>query len=395
MVGKVRTNSPRARSLKHFANLAVISLLFAGWSTFTTSADENEEEWQRRNFDPVKLSLDGKNLYASCRIYADQHLDALRKIPRSQFGDDSKSRESDARYNDAVHRLESEFLNQAGYQLDSIQRDLHKFETHALRAPARLLKHIPLEPLGALCRLATHYQGPQGIGKILAAIQANAETERKLDALATIAKRRIEDAETGELLEDPEAERPLTTEEYRKRKEAWEARLREQEEAAQQREKSYAEMAQERLDREAAPLPEAKVSIRKDLPVVEAPPQPTIDPELAKKVLAWHKTYWNAIKPLKFQLSQLMTQQGPRFAFARRETCKLTYAAADKMITDKVLEAPDPAIREHADAMTKLFREAALACLSGQDKISQGHMTSAEKEIAQLATVLATYGLAP
>lgn len=394
MVGKVRTNSPRAHSLKHLASLTVISLLFAGWSTATASADENEE-WRRRNFDPVQLSLDGKNLYASCRIYADQHLDALRKIPRSQFGDDPKSRETESRYDAAVHRLESEFLNQAGYQLDSIQRDLHKFEAHALRAPAALLKHIPLNPLGSLCRLATNYQGPNGIGKIMAAIQANEDTERKLDALATIAKRRIENAETGELLEDPEAERPLTADEYRKRKETWEAHLREQEEAAHQREKSYAEMAQERLDKEMTPLPEAKVSIRKDLPTVEAPPQPAIDPELAKQVLAWHKTYWNAIKPLKFQLSQLMTQQGPRFAFARRETCKLTYAAADKMITDKVLEAPDPVIREHAAAMTKMFREAALACLAGQDKISQGHMASAEKEISQLAAVLASYGLAP
>jgi len=194
---------------------------------------------------------------------------------------------------------------------------------------------------------------------------------------------------------DPNA-KPLTAEEYLRKKAAYQAKVLERErlerENLRKRQEAIEAEAAAR-DTQGADAAALRVGVRKDLEPL--PERPTVDPQMAKSMATWYRTYQHAIRPFKNHLGQVLTLVNTRSTLARRDACRNLYVSSEALLESKALAAPDAAVRDPAMAMAQKFHQAAYTCLEGKAEAAKGEMQQAEKDLAAMANALSLYSLVP
>jgi hypothetical protein len=342
-----------------------------------------------------------------CRALAQTHLAAIERVPSPRSKSRLESKEPMEDYLAEVEQAEQAFLARHDGRIRDISERLLQLESDLLSLPPERLSKVSMGSLTELCRLAATPAGAGGAERLRMGIassfrpvhQLGAASGQRLAPAAGLPRAKGAEAET-EVRREP-APVPLSSEEYRQKKERWEARLKEQE----ARELADLRLRQQELDRQLAleaqmsqapqaPPTEAKVSLREGF---QLPAKPSLTPEqleLKPKVETWHQTYSLAVNPFKSALSQVLSTPATRVV-ARRDACRVLYGSAEALIKTKGLAAPDPAVAAPAAAMAAKFRQAANSCLEGKAEESASGMREAEQELGKMAAALEVYGLKP
>jgi hypothetical protein len=358
--------------------------------------------------DPANESRIASELTAvqgDCRGLAQNHLAAIERVPSPRSKSRLESKEPMEDYLAEVEQAEQAFLARHDGRIRDISERLLQLESDLLTLPPERLSKVSMGSLTELCRLATTPAGAGGAERLRIGIASSFRPVHQLGASG----QRMAPAAGGPRQKGAEAEQkerepapvPLSSEEYRQKKERWEARLKEQE----ARELAELRLRQQELDRQLAleaqmsqapqePPMEAKVSLREGF---ELPARRSLTPEqleLKPKVETWHQTYSLAVNPFKSALSQVLSTPATRVV-ARRDACRILYGSAEALIKTKGLAAPDPAVAAPAAAMAVKFRQAANSCLEGKAEEAASGMREAEQELGKLAAALEVYGLKP
>lgn len=362
--------------------------------------------------DESRIAAELTALHGDCRGLAQSHLAAIERVPspgsKSRLG--SKNPMSD--YRDEVDLAEQAFLARQDGRIRDISERTLQLESDVLSLPAERLAKISMGSLTEICRLAVTPVGAAGVERLRIGIASGFRPVHQLAAPsakpgAQVAGGRrataAEEAEEAEKEKERQvpAAAPLSSEEFQRKKERWEARRKEEE----ARELAELRLRQQELDQQQAlaaelaqappePAMDAKVALREGL---QLPEKRILTPEqrdLKPKIETWHQTYSLAVNPFKAALSQVLSTPAAR-ATARRDACRNLYISAEALMKTKGLAAPDPAVATAAAAMAAKFQRAANSCLEGKVEESASGMREAEQELGKLAAALEVYGLKP
>ena len=331
----------------------------------------------------------------------DLALNHFRMLERGVTIDTGKAVKKDGRVDtnyldDKVVAAEMAFLRENQQRIDALMDRITKLEGDRVMLGRDDAQRIPMGELSAFCRLAATPHGATGFATFDEEIaHYYAPLKNLKNASFGSLGRSAQRTGTGQPAGGREvvAAKPLDPEELRRKKERWAAlQQEEQARARQELDLQQAELEKRNAARDAAPLKEAKVAVRKDLPAaVRKTPE---EIALAGKMSEWHKTYSLNVNPFKEALSRLLSTPKTR-AYARREACGNLYVAAEALIKARGLDAPDPAVAGPAAAMAGKFRAAANFCLEGKTAQADQEMQAAEQELGRMAAALGAYSLQP
>ena len=335
-----------------------------------------------------------------CRGLAQLHLAAIERLGNYRF----EGPNAESEFSLAVDHVEGSFLIKYDGQIRETLARLAEAEGEVRSLPPEQQSKVSLGSLTELCQLATTPVGAAGIQRLRTSVQLSQTPAHRLQAAEgrrSLPAAGISPPKGAEKKADPSrpAAAALSADEYRLKKERWEAQVKEQE----ARELAELRLRQQQLDSrqtltaqqsQAPPVAEPKVSVRKDLQPAMAARLTAEQLALKDKVETWHKTYSMAVNPFKAALSQVLSTPATR-ARARREACGNLYGAAGALMKTKGLAAPDPEVAAPAAAMAAKFQQAANFCMEGKTEESASGMREAELELGKLAAALGVYGLQP
>jgi hypothetical protein len=353
--------------------------------------------------DPGAASSTAAGLNAAqdgCRSLAQLHLAAIERLGNYRF----EGPNAESEFSLAVDHVEGSFLIKYDGQIRETLARLAEVEGEVSSLPPEQQSKVSLGSLTELCQLASTPVGASGIQRLRTSIQMNQTPVHRLQATDGLRGLPAAGAAPPNGAGKKEAPaRPtataLSADEFRLKKERWEAQLKEQEarELAELRLRQQELDARQALTAQQAQAPavaEPKVSVRKDLQPSMAVRLTAEQLALKDKVETWHQTYSVAVNPFKAALSQVLSTPATR-ARARREACGSLYGAAEALMKTKGLAAPDPAVAAPATAMAAKFQQAANSCMEGKTEESASGMREAELELGKLAAALGVYGLQP
>lgn len=194
---------------------------------------------------------------------------------------------------------------------------------------------------------------------------------------------------------DLPSERPISAEEYERKKREYGEWLAEQErrEAEKVRQQAQRRAAIEARKKQAPrEMPKVELKVPDKVPEEQkAAPRPAAEPEA---MALWHGEYSARIVPFKRSLSEYLKAQSPSRNLLMTRACQDLSRRAKDVLEDPVaLEAPDQLVgKVLRDALTH-FKYASDSCLSDRLQKAREHVAKGERSLGRAMQALKPYGL--
>ncbi len=190
---------------------------------------------------------------------------------------------------------------------------------------------------------------------------------------------------------DPLADRPISDEEYQRKKEAYDEWLLEQQRRDAERIRQQAKRREEvRERRRNGPreMPKLEYKVPRE---PEAPEPAAVSPDAMAR---WHADYSTKIAPFKKSLSSFLKVQGASLTLIMEQACQDLARVAGGVLEDPAaLEAPDAAVSEALRAAVTQFKQASSFCIAGRLQRTRVFVAAGEQDLVRAMNALKSYGL--
>lgn len=118
--------------------------------------------------------------------------------------------------------------------------------------------------------------------------------------------------------------------------------------------------------------------------------------ELSERLARWHRSYADRATPVKESLRPVVAVYRGGEAREVIDTCRALKSRVERVLKEGILaRAPDDGVRRSLQEAYRRLARLADACVAGRTRLVLSQLESAERALAEAATALAPYGLAP